>query len=90
MSNQYALGLPLHGKAEPPEDAPAVQLKDLQVECSNLRSLVDRLTFALAAERAYNANNTGENSARRKTAWAGLTLQEQAQVKRMQQRHGET
>lgn len=94
--SQYELGLPLRGKAEPPEDdagsvpTPAVQIKDLQVACADLRSLVSRLTFALGAERAYNVNNTGENAARRKTAWAGLTPQEQAEVKRMQQRHAET
>jgi hypothetical protein len=89
MSDQYHLPA---GK-EPTDEAgpsPGAIVGDLEVECSNLRSLVARLTFALAAERAYNANNTGDNAARRKTAWAGLTPQEQAEVKRMQQRHGET
>ena len=61
------------------------QARVSDVELSDLRSLVARLTFALGAERAYANNKTGENAARRKLAWAGLSDAEKRQVKRMEQ-----
>lgn len=59
-------------------------------ELADLRSRVACLVDALAAERAYASNNSGDNSAWRKEAFAKLSAEDDRAIEKAKKRHAET
>jgi hypothetical protein len=59
-------------------------------ELSDLRSRIVVLVDALAAERAYASNNSGDNSAWRKESFAKISAEDDRGIRKAMARHSAT